>query len=231
MLTFRKISYALILLLFIQGCMPARTTETGQQVLEEAPTVNSPPPTAISTLPPAPTLVPTSEPSATPLPQVTITAVTGNLYIRRGPGLPYDRIGVLHKGESARIIGQDVLSRWVQIEMPGSDRTGWVSIMTDFSIVEGDLSSVPDFTFTEYPLPAYIKNCTEHDLWVEPANLYVYNLYANERGLNEIQVDPGTYYVYDMFVEKMPLVDTVDVREGTTAYITVNGLGERHKCP
>lgn len=160
-----------------------------------------------------------------------ITAVDGNLYIRRGPGLPYNQIGILKNGDSAAVIGQDVLGRWVQIEIPGSARTGWVSIMTTYSLITGDLSAAPDFTFTDYPLPAYIKNCTEHDLWVEPGDLYVYNLYANASGLNEIQVNPGVYYVYDISVEGLPLADRVEVKEGMTAYVTVNGLGEKHKCP
>jgi hypothetical protein len=81
---------------------------------------------------------------------------------------------VLYKGTSARIIGQDVLSRWVQIQMPRfRELTGWVSIMTDFTRVDGDLASVPDFTFTDWPLPAYVKNCTEHDLVLEPGDIYL----------------------------------------------------------
>lgn len=202
------------------------------QTIDPTATVHRPPSTVTAAPPPTPTLVPTAtEISPTPQPTVTITAAKGSLYIRRGPGLPYNQIGVLRKGESANIIGQDVLSRWVQIQIPGSDATGWVSIMTDFTSVQGDLNAVPDFTFTDWPQPAYVKNCTEHDILLEPGEIYLYSAYTNADYLNEAQVDPGVYTAYDLFVPGEPEIQKVEIREGMYVYLTLNGLGVNHKCP
>ncbi|RJP50414.1 MAG: hypothetical protein C4557_09680 [Anaerolineaceae bacterium] len=228
----KRILFALTLILFLQGCFRAQTMDNAPQIMEATSTLQRPTATITSTPPPTPTLVPAvTEVSPTPLPGVTITAAKGNLYIRRGPGLPYNQIGVLHKGESANVIGQDVLSRWVQVQIPGSDATGWVSIMTDFSSIEGDLSAVPDFTFTDWPQPAYVKNCTEHDILLEPGEIYLYSARTNADYLNEAQVDPGVYTAFDLFVPGEPEIQKVEIREGMYVYLTLNGLGVNHKCP
>ncbi|HNK63702.1 MAG TPA: SH3 domain-containing protein [Anaerolineales bacterium] len=229
----KKYYFALLLLVFTQGCFAARRPGVGF-ISPGLDTPSQPTVTPQQSRTPRPT--PTAAPAATEIPPtlqpiVTITAVKGNLYIRRGPGTEYDRVGVLYKGESTEIIGQDVLSKWVQVQVPDSDRTGWVSIMTEFSKLDGDLTFVPDFTFTEWPQPAYIKNCTEHDVVVEPGDIYLYNLFTNSKYLNESQVDPGVYTIFDMFLPGEPEIQTVDVREGETIYITVDGDGTKHKCP
>lgn len=145
--------------------------------------------------------------------------------------MAYNRIGVLKRGESAEVIGQDMLSRWAQIKIPNSDATGWVSLMTSYSQIQGDLKNVPHFTFTDFPKAAYIKNCTEHVLLVMPGEYYLENLFTNAQYLNEVRVDSGVYSIYDVTLPDEPLIQTVDMQEGETAYITVNGLGETHKCP
>lgn len=225
-------------MLLVQGCFRGQggngletTTEESSAVVRAATFTPAP---ATSTPPPTPTPASTAvelSPSPEPIANVTVTAVNGNLYIRRGPGTPYDRIGVLNKGETAQVIGRDVLSKWVQIQIPGLDgTTGWVSLLTEFSEIQGDLSQVPSFTFTDWPQPAYIENCTEHDLLILPNELYLYNLYTNDKYLNEVQIDPGTYKIQDLFADGQPVYMTVDVREGQTLYITENALGEMHKC-
>jgi hypothetical protein len=223
-------------MLLVQGCFRgqggnglAATTEESEAVVRAT---TFTPAHATSTPPPTPTPASTAvEPSPTPEPTVTVTAVNGNLYIRRGPGTAYDRIGVLNKGETAQVIGRDVLSKWAQIQIPGSEETtGWVSLLTEFSEIQGDLSLTPSFTFTDWPRPAYIENCTEHDLLILPNELYLYNLYTNDKYLNEVQIDPGTYKIQDLFADGQPVYMTVDVREGQTLYITENALGELHKC-
>lgn len=232
MTAMKKLIPALLLFFLAQGCVPAQQPQPEVMEVESTATVENQLPVETSTPLPTATAVPTAtEVLPTPQPMVTIHAVSGNLYIRRGPGIEYDRIGVLTKGTSAEIIGQDVLSKWVQVNVPDSDRTGWVSIMTEFSQVDGDLSLVADFTFTDWPKPAYIKNCTEHDILIQPGEIYLYNLWTNGQFLNEAQVNPGTYTVYDMFVPGEPEIETVDVREGMTIYITVNGEGVKHNCP
>ena len=223
------------ILMMVQGCLPVPRApmDDGQQAVLATATVERPLPTDAVTLPATATLGPTSQPSPTPepLPSVRIIAADGNLYIRRGPGTEYNQIGILKKGESAQVMGRDVLSKWVQVNIPGTEFTGWVSLLTPFTKLEGDLSDIESFTFTDWPLPAYIKNCTEHDLLIGPNELYLYNLYTNGKYLNEVQVDPGRYDIYDLFIDGEPKIQTLDVREGDIIYITVDGWGTEHLCP
>lgn len=232
----RIIVFALSILLFTQGCFFARagTINSETQTIEATSTVNLLPPTVTNTPLPTPTLIPavTEIPPTPIVSPVHIIAASGNLYIRRGPGTPYNRIGLLPKGTSAEVIGQDMLSKWVQIKIPESENTGWVSLLTPFTKLDGDLSIVPAFTFTEWPQPAYIKNCTEHDMLLGPGDIFIYNLYTNAQYLNEIQVDPGTYKIYDAFdPDNLVFIDSVDIREGDTYYAVVDGTGTHHNCP
>jgi hypothetical protein len=227
------LSAALGILLFVQGCSPAQP----QAIINEAPQTEEVAVVVLATETVTPLPTPTPDlptevpPTPTATPAVRVTAINGNLYIRRGPGTAYDRIGLLKTTESANVIGQDVLSNWVQINIPNTEITGWVSLLTPFSQIDGDLSAVPSFTFKEWPEPAYIKNCTEHDMLVGPNEIYLFSLWTNSKYLNEEQFDPGVYEVYDLFVFGEPLVETIDLQEGETFYITVNGLGVEHNCP
>jgi len=47
-----------------------------------------------------------------------ITAINGNLFIRRGPDLAFNPVGVLYEGNSAIVIAQDVLSDWCRSKSP-----------------------------------------------------------------------------------------------------------------
>jgi hypothetical protein len=227
------LSAALGILLFVQGCSPAQP----QATINEAPQTEEVSAIVLATETATPLPTPTPDlptevpPTLTATPAVRVTAIDGNLYIRRGPGTVYNRIGLLKKGESADVIGQDVLSKWVQINIPNTEITGWVSLLTPFSQIDGNLSAIPAFTFTEWPEPAYIKNCTEHDMLVGPNEIYLFSLWTNSKYLNEEQFDPGVYEIYDLFVPGEPLVETIDLQEGETFYITVNGLGVEHNCP
>lgn len=226
---FKKIS-SILLLIFIIGCAPQQLTEDDRP-LTATPTVNRPPSTVTNTPQSTPTVVPLTETLSSPQTSVTISAVGGNLYIRRGPSTKYSRIGVLTKGMTAEVIGRDKLSNWVQINIPDSESTGWVSMLTEYEQIDGDLSQVPDFTFTDYPVPAYVENCTEHLLLIQPGEYYLENVYTAGQYLNEVKLDPGFYTVYDMSLPDEPQLDSIDLQEGETASITVNGLGISHKCP
>lgn len=220
----------ILLLIFIIGCTPQQETiDDRPQTM--TPMVNRPSSTITVTPQSTPTVVTAIQTLSLPQTSVTITAVHGNLYIRRGPSTKYSRVGVLMKGDSAEVIGRDVLSKWVQIKIPDSEYTGWVSLLTEYSQLNGDLSHIPSFTFTDYPVPAYIENCTEHLLLVQPGEYYLENVFTAGQYLNEIKLDPGVYTVYDMTLPNEPKLDSIDLQEGETAYITVNGLGESHHCP
>lgn len=235
MFNLRKNLITLLLLLFAVGCMPAapESTDEEPQTADVSSTPELLPPTVTSTPLSTVTVVPATKPSLTPTvtSSARIAAVNGNLFIRRGPGTEYNRIGILKSGETADVIGQDMLSKWVQVRIPGMDVTGWVSLMTPFSRVDGDLNEVDAFTFTEWPEPAYIKNCTEHDIIIMPNELYLYSLWTNAQYLNQSQIDPGYYEVRDASLPDEPLIQKVDIKEGDFIYITMNGLDEYHNCP
>lgn len=232
----RTIPFVILLLVIsTQGCLRARlntlpSVPTAQDIgqiatenVEILPTstrqiVKTPSPTATVVLP-----------TETSLPKVTISAVKGNLYIRRGPGLPYNPIGVLYKGTSADVIARDVLSKWVQIIIPDSDVTGWVSIQSEYSKLNGEFDSLPDFTFTDWPVPAYLYNCTEHDMYIMPGEILITSYFTHPD--NQAWLNPGTYTVYDATLPDVPEVTTVDIREGENEAILYDGSGNHHKCP
>lgn len=134
-------------------------------------------------------------------------------------------------GDSAVAIGRDMLSKWIQIQIPDSEATGWVSLLTQYTKLDGGWENLPAFTFDEWPLPAYIKNCTEHEIMVTPGDLHLYSLWTNEKYLNQVQVDPGIYHFRDLSLPGTSVYKTIDIYEGQTYYIVYNGAGEHHNCP
>lgn len=234
--TIRKALLSLVWMIIIQGCAPPQSGAPDSGLSTDLTVIETP----TSTFLPQPTGTPLPSPTIastptleipSPLPPAVIFAEDGNLFIRRGPGLEYNAVGVLERGESAALLGLDQLSNWGQILIPGGEASGWISLQTPFTKITGELSSLPSFLFTEWPVPAYIKNCTEHDMFIAPINEYLYSLYTNAEYKNEIQVNPGLYVAYDMFYPDEPEAQRFEVQEGMTAYITWNGRGEGHKCP
>jgi len=230
------ISLALLFVLITQACslgklntLPALPTAQDIEPFVTEEQVNLiPSPTATITLP-VPTLVEATS-TPVPLPKVTISAVKGNLFIRRGPDMAFNPVSVLYKDTSAEVIARDVLSKWVQIKIPGSDKTGWASIQTKYSQVNGDVSSLPELTTTEWPVPAYLRNCTYHRMYVLPGQIYLTSSLGYPE--NEIWLYPGTYTIYDLDVPGDPVeLLQVDIREGSDQEIRVDSLGERHHCP
>lgn len=222
---------ALVVVFLTSGCMPSRINPqaalpTSQDVLPAATQTQVAPTVQSATLAPTQTM---TVPTETSLPKATISAVKGNLFIRRGPGMAYNQIGVLLQGTSADVIARDVLSDWVQIAIPNSDNSGWVSIQTDYSKVEGELSSVPDFTFTDWPVPAYLYNCSEHDMYIMPGEIVLTSYFTHPN--NQVWLNPGTYTVYDYVMPGRPEVKKVEMREGMDQAILYDGTGARHKCP
>lgn len=222
---------SLSLLFLMQGCasltLEASATPTHQPSSTRQPATSLPTSTEMIT----PTAFATEKtpPTLTLEPQVQITAVGGNLFIRRGPGLAYDPVGVLYKNTGARAIARDVLSEWVQIEMPKSRGTGWVSLQTQYSQLQGNLETLPGFTSTDWPVPAYIINCTHHRMYVLPVEVVIPSSYQFPD--NQVWIYPGSYVVHDIDVAGEPEVAQVDIREGSVVEINKDGLGEHRKCP
>ena len=236
LLQFRKIYILFLFVILTQGCVRARlavprglpTAQDMEALVTETIIGSLPTPTTQNTKTPVPTATEVV-PTETSLPKVTISAVKGNLYIRRGPGMPYNPVGVLYKGTSADVIARDVLSKWVQITIPNSDETGWVSIQSEYSKLNGEYDSLPDFTFTDWPAPAYLYNCTEHDMYIMPGEILLTSYFTNPN--NQVWLNPGTYTVYDATMPDLPEVTTVDIREGADDAILYDGSGNHHKCP
>ena len=167
--------------------------------------------------------------TATALPNVTLNVVNGNLFVRRGPDMAFNPVGVLYKNTSTKAIARDVLSDWVQVTIPNSNETGWVSIQTDYSQLEGSLKDLPEFTTTEWPQAAYLRNCTYHRMYVMPGEMVVYPSFQYPD--NEIWIYPGEYTVYDIDVPGDPEVVYISIREGSDVEILEDGLGGHRKCP
>ena len=228
--TIRNITIALLFVFLAQACVQFKVNTpaalpTMRNIEEHI--SPSPAPTATIEIPvPTRTEVP---PSATPLPSVTITAVKGNLFIRRGPDMAFNPIGVLYKDTSAKGIARDILSNWVQVEIPNSTKTGWVSIQTSYSQIEGSLKDLPEYTPTEWPVAAYLLNCTHHSMYVPQADMIIPSSF--EYPDNEVWIYPGTYTVLDIDVSGDPEVLDFTIKEGESIEIRWDGLGEKRKCP
>ena len=228
---FRNASIALIFVFLSQACVPVNATPslpTAQKI--ESPAANADIPTPTATLEivvPTKTKIPAT---AIPIPPVTLNVVKGNLFIRRGPDMAFNTIGVLYKNTGAKVIARDVLSDWVQIEIPNSDKKGWISIQTDYSQIEGSLKDLPEISPTEWPQATYLWNCTHHDMYVLPDEVVIPSSFQYPD--NEMRIYPGVYYtVYDVDVPDNSLVAEFTAGEGDEIEIREDGLGERRKCP
>lgn len=239
----RLIQFTLILVLALSACnLPTAAAPTPLP----QPTETSQPATV--TVPPAqpsvevlpPTLPPTLAPSEVPAPTVVFTATlppsaapvtisaTGNLNVRRGPGVGYNPVGGLLKGQSATASARDANGDWLLVTLPASTKTGWVSSRTKFSTLTGDLMSLPVMT-VDPPKPAYFLNCTFHPMLVQPAGVTIPP--QSEAPLNLVQFNPGEYNVKDASVAGEPTVLEATLFEGQTLEIRTDGIPNTYACP
>jgi len=231
--TIRNVAVALSFVFLAQACAqfkvdaPTPTVQgTKAPALEEQVSLLSTPTATIESAVPTKTDI---SPIATSIPSVTINVMKGNLFIRRGPDMAFNPVGVLYKHTSAKVIARDVLSDWVQIQIPNSDETGWVSVQTEYSQVEGNLQSLPEYTPTEWPVAAYVRNCTHHRMFILPSEVILSSSY--EFPDNEVWIYPGTYTAIDIDVPGDPEVASFSIKEGGEFEIRWDGLGEKRKCP
>jgi uncharacterized protein YraI len=108
------------------------------------------------TAPPAGATVTLAAPASTTVPPTAVSNVIGNvsgeIYIRYGPGTEYERIGVAQAGESFPITGYHTQLPWVQIAYPASP-TGFGWVLIDLLDIQGDLQSTAPITQTSFSLP------------------------------------------------------------------------------
>lgn len=227
---FRNVSITLLLVFLAQACVlvdAPPTLPTAQEIASPTATANTVTPTSTLEAAPTKTEVPAT---ATPSPVVTLTVIKGNLYIRRGPDMAFNPIGVLYKNTSVKVLARDVLSDWVQIEIPDSTKTGWISVQTDYSQIDGSLQDLPQLSPTEWPKGTYLLNCTHHNVYLLPDEVVIPSSLAHPE--NEITIYPGVHYTaFDIDVPDDPLVADFSAREGEEVEIREDGLGERRKCP
>jgi hypothetical protein len=230
----RNISIILLFVLLTQACAQIQldappALPTAREIEPVASAEGSEPlatPTALVEIPTATAVVP---PPASSLPKVNISAVKGNIFIRRGPDMAFNPVGVLYKGTNTEVIARDVLSKWVQIKIQNSDQTGWVSIQTEYSQIDGEIKDLPEYTPTEWPAAAYLRNCTYHQMYVLPIEIVIPSSLAFPD--NETWIYPGSYTVHDIDVPGDPEVAQIVVREGSDIEILDDGLGGHRKCP
>lgn len=122
------------------------------------------PPTLSPTLgppvipPPTPTRVsatPTAKPTPTPaVPAAARQArvVSWALRVRSGPDVNYPVLATLLQGDAVAVVGVDPKTGWLQVQLPGSNRLGWISGSATFvSITGGPDAPAPEPASTATP--------------------------------------------------------------------------------
>jgi hypothetical protein len=245
--------FLFVIMLALQGCAPS--TMEGTVVVQESSTPGEIPtwtprpqdltltalPTAtwpfdqpqgelapISSVTPVPrTATPTPAIVASPQ-TVSVTIKGGNLFVRRGPGLEYNYVDVLHDGVTVLATGRDRISRWIRVALPSKpEMNGWITTETNFTIIQGDVPNLP-YIETEPARPAFIRNCTDHELLVLPAGVKL--LEEFEEPFNEERFPVGIYQIYDLENPENKPIEEVNLSEGETVEIQYDWTGERSKC-
>lgn len=191
------------------------------KIEEVLPTTTIPPRATVQVIKPV-TLPP--QPTAQIMPDgITVTAATGNLFIRRGPGSIYNIVTGFLKGTTAKAVGRNEKSDWLAIEIPNTNGlVGWISMGTPFTQMNGSIQSLTLYPFEEAK-PAYLQNCTLHDMTTRPGQ---WNLPAKTTQ----KVNPGEYDILDMSTGQSKVMDTV-LKEGNTVSIKIDGGGISYGCP
>ena len=239
------VSSLLLIALAIQSCAPPpiegtdipRATSTLGEISTWTPRPQELTQTALPTATrPAPISSATTVPrTATEIPRIVATPKIvsvaikgGNLSVRRGPSRDYNYVGVLYAGETTIATGRDRVSRWIRIALPTTPETeGWITIETDYTLIDGDISNLP-YIETEPARPAFIRNCTRHDLWVTPGDVLLLDKF-NEP-YNEERLPVGIYQIYDSENQENKPIEEVSLSEGKTVDIRYDWTGERSKC-
>ena len=208
------------------GEIPTWTPRPQDLTSTALPTATRPAPVSVAQ---SATATPTSLPASPPTPKtVTFSVENGNLNVRRGPSVDYNFVGVLYDGETALAVGRDRISRWVLIELPGQTGVrGWVTTETDYSRIQGDVSILP-FVTVEPAIPAYIRNCTKHEMIVYPPEIQLLSKY--DAPYNEERFGVGEYQVYDLENPKDEAILVVSLSEGKAVDILYDWTGEKSKC-
>jgi hypothetical protein len=168
----------------------------------------------------------TASSTAGPPPILTITASGGRLNVRRGPGPEYDTVAAFRDGQSTNATARSADGSWVLINTPNTSKAlGWVTIKTKYTAVGGDVAGLP-VMMMDPALPAYIRNCTQHEMFISPSGVIL--LAQSSTPENQLQFFPGEYEVFDQTTETS--VANVTVYEGKTVDIKKDSSGKNFSC-
>ena len=160
---------------------------------------------------------------------VTVTAVNGNLSIRTGPDITFDAIALLKDGETVTALARSIMDGWVQIPIPSQEgKTGWVSLKTNYFIVNGNVLDLPRVDAVEWNIGSYLINCTPHQMIVKPGNVILEPV--DDAPANRVWFSPGLYSVYDMDVEGQPVAANLSVTEHREFHILKDGTRKQWSC-
>jgi len=213
----------------LPGLAPASNEESTAATAVPSPTV-----TEIveeATPLPEPTAEPPATSSAPPSPTAGGSAVlvraSGNVFIRRGPGLAYNAVSYLQPGQTANAHGRNASTDWLYVERPDTPGAfGWVALGT-YASVEGDPLTL-EVRAVEPAEPAYLRNCTPHPMRILPGDFILAEQFNAPNNVH--QVNPGTYEAYDQNQEGNPMVLNPTIREGQTVNIVTDGLHMTYPC-
>ena len=221
----------LILVLFCQACSADQPTDSAgaeNQPATVEPTSSPVPPVVVET-----TKTPTPIAEITPFPtsaEITITAVEGDIAIRTGPDMTFDAIAKLQNGEAATVLARSIMDGWVQIEIPSqAGETGWISVDTNYSIVNGNLLDLPRIDTVEWNVGSYLINCTPHQMIVKPGDVILASV--DDAPANRLWFSPGLYSVYDLDVTGQPVAANLSVTGHREFHILKDGTRTQWACP
>jgi hypothetical protein len=229
-LKYFKFHFAILFILFGIASQACGVSQKATPAVAESPTsftatadVQNRIPTAIAT----PTIAVTPSPT---IATVTVMAVNGDISIRSGPDETFDAIAVLRKGMTVTALARSIMNGWVQVPIPSQEgKTGWVSILTDYSIVSGNVLDLPRIDGVEWPVGSYLLNCTTHQMVVEPGDKTLQPV--SDSPNNRVWFSPGLYTVYDLDVSGHPQVKNLSLDSRTELKIIKDGNGLRSECP
>jgi len=201
-----------------QAPAPSPTTSSAGSTTEE--------PSVVLPTQPAESATSTATPTIGPPPVVKVSASGGRLNVRRGPGPEYDTVGAFLNGQSTNATARNADGSWVLINTPNTSKTlGWITVKTQYTTVNGMVADLPVMV-VDAALPAYIRNCTPHEMLVNPGGAILQD--RSSAPENQLQFFPGEYTVIDQTTESS--VGNVTVYEGRTIDIKKDGSGKSSTC-
>jgi hypothetical protein len=160
-----------------------------------------------------------------------VTAVGGNLTLRRGPASAYNVLNYMLAGQTALAVGRNQAADWLLVQDPaGGGKTAWITAASRYSVVDGGAQAVQALPIetVDPAVPAYIRNCTFHPMRIMPADVILKEMFDapnNQRpsipGVRGVRSEPGGAIEGDVG----------GAARGETIDIEKDGLDNTYLCP